>query len=56
MGTGADDRDGAGGWTLPVRLSSGSHRFNLRVDGARWVVPEGFSAGAGWIRRGGRLS
>jgi hypothetical protein len=34
-------RDGATGWMLPVRLSSGSHRFNLRVDGARWIVPKG---------------
>lgn len=34
-------RDGVKGWMLPVRLTSGSHRFNLRVNGARWVVPEG---------------
>jgi hypothetical protein len=34
-------RDGARGWVLPVRLTSGVHKFNLRVDGTRWVVPEG---------------
>ncbi len=34
-------RDGARGWMLPVRLPSGTHKFNLRVNGARWVVPEG---------------
>lgn len=31
-----------GGWRLPAELEPGVYRFNLRVDGAEWVVPEGF--------------
>lgn len=30
-----------GRWTLPSGLAPGIHRFNLRVNGTRWVVPEG---------------
>jgi hypothetical protein len=34
-------RDPAGRWILPAGLAPGIYRFNLRVDGLRWVVPEG---------------
>jgi hypothetical protein len=30
-----------GRWTLPAGLAPGIHRFNLRVNGTRWIVPEG---------------
>jgi hypothetical protein len=35
-------RDARGRWTLPTELEPGAYRFNLRVDGERWMVPEGF--------------
>ncbi|MEX2465320.1 MAG: glycogen-binding domain-containing protein [Gemmatimonadota bacterium] len=35
----ARDRDDR--WTLPAGLAPGIYRFNLRVDGTRWVVPDG---------------
>jgi hypothetical protein len=35
-------QDVAGRWVLPATLEPGAYRFNLRVDGARWMVPEGF--------------
>ncbi len=28
-----------GRWTLDVTLPAGVHRFNLIVDGERWIVP-----------------
>ena len=28
-------------WLLPVDLPPGVYRFNLFVDGERWIVPEG---------------
>jgi len=35
-------RKGPGGsWTLDVDLHSGVYRFNLVVDGERWIVPDG---------------
>jgi hypothetical protein len=34
-------RDGSGRWMVPAHLEPGVYRFNLRVDGARWIVPEG---------------
>lgn len=34
-------RDRQGRWVLPRDLPQGVHRFNLRVDGEEWVVPEG---------------
>ena len=37
-------RDAAGQWVLPTALQAGVYRFNLRVDGERWVVPEGVPA------------
>jgi hypothetical protein len=33
-------RDGSGRWVLPTALGPGVYRFNLRVDGDRWMVPE----------------
>ncbi|MGD8601214.1 MAG: glycogen-binding domain-containing protein [Gemmatimonadota bacterium] len=35
-------RDVAGRWVLPAELAPGTYRFNLRIDGERWIVPEGF--------------
>lgn len=37
-------RDGDGRWTLPAGLEPGIYRFNLRVDGMRWIVPDGVPA------------
>lgn len=31
----------AGGWVIPAGLRPGVHRFNLRVDGEGWIVPDG---------------
>lgn len=33
-------RDASGLWVLPAPLEPGVYRFNLRVDGERWLVPE----------------
>jgi len=33
-----------GSWTLDVDLGSGVYRFNLVVDGERWIVPDGVPA------------
>jgi hypothetical protein len=33
-------RDASGRWVVPVSLAPGVYRFNLRVDGERWVVPD----------------
>jgi hypothetical protein len=33
-------RDGSSRWIVPVRLEPGVYRFNLLVDGERWVVPD----------------
>jgi len=33
-------RDSSGRWMLPTALEPGVHRFNLRVDGERWIVPD----------------
>ncbi|HEX9580492.1 MAG TPA: glycogen-binding domain-containing protein [Gemmatimonadales bacterium] len=43
-----------GRWVLRTTLPPGVHRFNLVVDGERWIVPEGF----GWVDDGfgGRTS
>lgn len=35
------ERDTSGRWIVPTRLEPGVYRFNLRVDGDRWIVPEG---------------
>lgn len=35
------ERDRSGRWIVPNRLEPGVYRFNLRVDGDRWIVPEG---------------
>ena len=37
-------RDGSGRWVVPSGLAPGVYRFNLRVDGERWVVPDGVPA------------
>lgn len=34
-------RDASGRWIVPAGIEPGVYRFNLRVDGERWVVPEG---------------
>jgi hypothetical protein len=34
-------RDASGDWPVPPGLGPGVYRFNLRVDGERWIVPEG---------------
>jgi len=34
-------RSGRGRWALPTPLEPGTYRFNLLVDGERWLVPEG---------------
>jgi len=34
-------RDDSGRWIVPADLQPGVYRFNLRVDGERWIVPEG---------------
>ena len=34
-------RGGDGAWILPADLEPGVYRFNVRVDGVRWVVPDG---------------
>jgi hypothetical protein len=34
-------RDASGRWLVPADLAPGVYRFNLRVDGERWIVPEG---------------
>ena len=33
-------QDASGRWVVPDALEPGVYRFNLRVDGERWVVPE----------------
>ena len=33
-----------GRWFLQVKLAPGVHRFNLVVDGERWIVPEGVAS------------
>ena len=33
-----------GSWVIPLSLTSGVYRFNLVVDGDRWIVPEGYAA------------
>lgn len=35
------EQDASGRWILPDDLEAGVYRFNLRVDGERWIVPEG---------------
>jgi hypothetical protein len=35
------EQDAAGRWLVPASLAPGVYRFNLRVDGERWFVPEG---------------
>lgn len=35
-------QDVPGRWLLPEDLEPGTYRFNVRVDGERWMVPEGF--------------
>lgn len=35
------EQDASGQWVLPGDLEPGVYRFNLRVDGERWIVPEG---------------
>jgi hypothetical protein len=32
---------GGGEWIVPGSLEPGVYQFNLRVDGERWIVPEG---------------
>ena len=34
-------QDATGRWIVPVDLAPGAYRFNLRVDGEGWIVPEG---------------
>jgi hypothetical protein len=33
-------RDGQGRWRVPDTPGPGVYRFNLRIDGERWIVPE----------------
>lgn len=33
-------RDASGRWVIPGSLEPGVYRFNLRLDGVRWVVPD----------------
>ena len=33
-------RDASGRWVVPAALEPGVYRFNLRVDGERWLVPD----------------
>jgi hypothetical protein len=33
-------RDASGRWVVPAALEPGVYRFNLRLDGERWVVPD----------------
>jgi hypothetical protein len=33
----------AGAWTAVLPLSRGSYRFNVRIDGGDWIVPQGVS-------------
>lgn len=35
-------RDVSGRWILPADLAPGTYRFNLRIDGGEWTVPDGF--------------
>jgi len=35
------EQDDDGRWLVPASLTPGVYRFNLWVDGSRWVVPEG---------------
>jgi hypothetical protein len=35
-------RDVSGRWVLPADLAPGTYRFNLRIDGGEWIVPDGF--------------
>lgn len=37
-------KDDDGRWVLPAGLEPGIYRFNLRVDGMRWIVPDGVPA------------
>ena len=37
-------RDAAGWWTAALRIPSGTHEMNVRINGGRWVVPEGVLA------------
>lgn len=39
-------RDGAGRWRCDARLASGLLRFNVRLDGGAWGVPQGAALGA----------
>jgi hypothetical protein len=32
---------GDGAWRVTVRLAPGKYQMNLRLDGARWIVPPG---------------
>lgn len=34
-------KDGSGRWLVPMPLEPGVYRFNLRVDGEKWIVPDG---------------
>ena len=34
---------GDGSWALRPRLARGVYRFNLVIDGTRWIVPDGFA-------------
>lgn len=33
-----------GAWTISLNLGSGVYRFNLIVDGERWIVPAGYAS------------
>lgn len=35
------ERGDRGRWVLPTRLEPGAYRFNLLIDGERWLVPDG---------------
>ena len=35
------EQTASGEWRVPMDLGPGVYRFNLRVDGERWTVPEG---------------
>jgi len=37
-------RDGEGSWHLDVRIGTGAHQINVRVDGGSWMVPPSLPA------------
>ncbi len=38
------ERAADGRWVIRVTLGPGTYRFNLVIDGERWIVPDGVAA------------